>query len=278
MRIVTRKHNSRAMISIENLCFSYSELVSVFDNLNLILGNVSHTCILGPDGAGKSTLAKLLAGILTPQSGKIVFNLNSHSATDLVGYVGSDPDDNLVGITVEDDIIFGLENLGLSEQEMRRRLASAVRWTGLEGMEKRLINSLSGGEKQKVALASMMALGAKLLILDEATAMMDPQARIMLKTCLSSLNQHHGAVIIEMTSIPSDALGADSIILLESGKVICEGSGLEFVVHPKGKEYLSSSAGLLGLMRELNELGVNNALDSLLFQDARSFILKLFNC
>jgi len=265
------------MISIENLCFSYSGDCNVLENLNLRLGNAPYTCIIGPDGAGKSTLAKLVKGILSPQSGRIAYNLSCRPTPSAIGYVAEDPDDNLVGITVEDDISFGLENLGLPKREVRQRRASALQWTGLTGMENRLIQSLSGGERQKVALASMVAMGAELLICDEATNMLDPTARITLKECMRSLNQDHGTVIIETTSILSEALDADRIVLIERGKALFEGTPAEFLMHPSGRKWLGSSSGLLGLIRELNELGVYEAMDGRHLADIRSVILNLLN-
>lgn len=266
------------MISIENLCFSYSDgEPNIFHQLNLILGDVPRTCILGAEGAGKSTLAKLLKGLLTPQAGRIADGDGNALATSAIGYVAADPDDNLVGITVDDDIIFGLENLGLSATEVRQRLASAIQWTGLNGMEKRLIQSLSGGEKQKVALASMMALGARVLVCDEAATMLDPPARIMLSECLRSLNTQHGAIVIEMTSLLLDALDADKIVLLERGNICFQGTPADFLAHPCGQQWLGASRGVLGLLRELDQCGVDGAIERGHLRNARSFIQSLLN-
>ncbi|MGC9030562.1 MAG: energy-coupling factor ABC transporter ATP-binding protein [Desulfomonilaceae bacterium] len=266
------------MISIENLCFSYSDRgPTIFHQLDLILGDVPRTCILGAEGAGKTTLAKLLKGLLTPQAGRITYSDGNVLSTTAIGYVAADPDDNLVGITVDDDIIFGLENLGLPASEVRERLASAIQWTGLNGMENRLIQSLSGGEKQKVALAAMLALGARVLVCDEATTMLDPPARIMLKECLRALNRQRSAIVIEMTSLLSDALDADKIVLLEKGKVRFQGTPAAFLAAPCGRQWLSASGGVLGLLRELDECGVDGAIERWNPPMACSFIQNLLN-
>ncbi len=268
----------RHIVSIKNLCFSYSDGSNVFENLNLLLGDVPHTCIVGPDGAGKTTLAKLIKGLLIPQSGQLLYDGNIHRQIGCIGYVASDPDDNLVGITVEDDIVFGLENLGLSEREIRQRLDLAIQWTGLTGMEKRIVHSLSGGERQKLAVASVMAMGAKLVICDEATTMLDPEARIMVKNCLRSLHQQLGTIIIETTSILADSLDADMIVFLECGKVIFQGSPLEFITNPGGQRWFAPSTGLLGLMRELYDLGIHEVLNNQPLLNCRSLIFKLLQC
>ncbi len=266
------------MIIIENLCFSYSDGgPDIFHQLNLTLGDAPHTCILGSEGAGKSTLAKLLKGLLTPQAGRIANSDGNTLSTSTIGYITADPDDNLVGVTVDDDIIFGLENLGLSAGEVRQRLASAIQWTGLCGMEKRLIQSLSGGEKQKVAVASMLALGARARVCDDATTMLDHPARIMLTKCLRSLNKQHGAIVIETTSVLSDALNADKIVLLEGGDVHFQGTPAEFFTHPRGRQWLNASKGVLGLLRQLDECGVDGAIESRHIRNPLDFIQSLLD-
>ena len=126
------------MIRIENLAFSYSPPAPlVLKGLSLTIENLSWVVLTGPDGSGKTTLGKVISGLLKPHSGSIQFNPPQDNDSVIVGYLGGDPYDSLVGISIEEDIIFGLENMQLSSSEIETRLRKALRWTGLTGIEKR---------------------------------------------------------------------------------------------------------------------------------------------
>lgn len=134
------------MIHIENLCFSYSPPTPlVLKGLTLTIENLSWVVLAGPDGSGKTTLGKIISGLLKPYSGSVQFNPPHDDQSVIVGYLGGDPYDSLVGISVEEDIIFGLENMRLSASEIETRLNQALQWAGLKRMEKRLVHTLSGG-------------------------------------------------------------------------------------------------------------------------------------
>jgi len=247
------------IILIEDLCFAYPPARKpLFKNLRLSIQSRSHTCFMGPAGAGKTTLGKLIKGLLSPDSGSVSIRLLNEEQGALVGYVGADPDENLVALTVEDDIIFGLENLQLSSSAMRDRLALALNWTGLNGMEKRLTRSLSGGERQKVALAAVLAMGAEVVILDEAFSMLDPVARMSLRECLKSLHKHRGTAIIEITNDVWDALESERIIYMENGNFCFDGSPSLFFLRKEEKGWLDSPWGLPRLMSEVRSRGVTD--------------------
>lgn len=267
------------IIQIEDLCFSYPPAkIPLFKNLSLLIQSRSHTCIMGPEGAGKTTLGKLIKGLLAPDSGSVSIRIFNRDKGALVGYVGADPDDNLVGVTVEDDIIFGLENLQLSSSVMMGRLALAVNWTGLNGMEKRLTRSLSGGERQKVALAAVLAMGAQAVILDEAFSMLDPAARVSLRECLTSLQAGPGTTIMEITNDLWEALESQRIVYLENGRVCFDGSPSRFLLKKEENGWLDSQWGVPGLMSEIRSRGVPDAYCGQTLQETKQFLLnKLIN-
>lgn len=229
---------------------------------------------MGPDGAGKTTLGKLIKGLLFPQSGSTKNRFATTEKAVLVGYVGADPDDNLVGITVEDDIVFGLENLRLSNSVMLDRLATATRWTGLNGMEKRLTRSLSGGERQKVALAAVLAMGAEVVIFDEAFSMLDPAARVMLRECIKSLIISRGTTVIEITNDPWDALASDRIIYLDQGHVRFDGRPPLFLMSKESQGWLKCDWGVPRLMKEIQSLGVLDACCKETLRDTKTVLIE----
>jgi energy-coupling factor transport system ATP-binding protein len=263
------------MIHIENLCFSHPPVRKpLFENLNLTIESQCHTSIMGPDGAGKTTLGKLIKGLLVPKSGSIRNTFTTTGKAVLVAYVGADPDDNLVGITVEDDIIFGLENLCLSNTDMLDRLALSTRWTGLTGMEKRLTRSLSGGERQKVALAAVLAIGAQVVIFDEAFSMLDPAAGLMLRECIKSLIRTRETTVIEITNDPWHILASDRIIYLDQGHVRFDGGPALFLASKEGQRWLQYQWGVPRLMKEIQSLGQFDASCRETRHDTQAFLIE----
>jgi len=242
------------MIRLENVSFTYpSQNKPVFSGLNLEIPLLSSVVVAGPDGSGKTTLAKLIKGLLQPDSGSII------AEGDLrldVAYLGGDPSDFLMGVSVEEDIAFGLENLGLSRSEMRRRLCRALEWTGLSGMERRLIHTLSGGEQQKVALAGLLAMGTTILILDEALNMCDRATRLSLRSLVRSIQHDAALTVIEVTNNLEDALGAERIIFLSSGVVAADGTPTDFLASVDGRRWVQMAGGLAALAGALFEQGV----------------------
>ncbi|MEJ2716806.1 MAG: ATP-binding cassette domain-containing protein [Deltaproteobacteria bacterium] len=242
------------MIHLENVSFSYHPgAPPVFTDLDLEIELLSSLVIAGADASGKTTLAKLIKGMLQPDSGTIT------SPGDLVfdaGYVGGDPYDSLVGVSVEEDVVFGLENLGLPAPEMRERLAQALEWTGLTGMEKRLTHTLSGGEQQKLALAGMLAAGARVLIIDEAFAMLDRPSRLSIRSLLASLRRDPGLTLIEVTNDLEDSVAADRMIFLSEGSILFDGVPMDFLASPLGRRWSGMAGGLGALVGALFERGI----------------------
>lgn len=251
------------MICLNNLSFCYPpQKIPLLNRVNLTIGSLSWVAVIGPDGSGKTTLGKLIKGLLQPDSGSVHVNSSE------VGYVGGDPYDSFVGTSVEEDIIFGLENLQLSARQIKMRLEQALRRTGLVGMERRLVHTLSGGEQQKVALAGVMAMGARILVLDEALAMLDREARAAIRSLLNSLRPDPGLTIVEITQDLGDALECDRILFLANGSILFDGSPDDFVSSPLGGQWLGMAFGLGGLLGALNKSGVTvrkSALKSYLY-------------
>ncbi len=264
------------MIVVNNLSFRYlPHLPPVFTKLDLAIDNLSWVALIGPDGSGKTTLAKLIKGFLTADSGFINFDPAGSVGCADIGYIGGDPYDSLVGISVEEDIIFGLENFCFSVPEIKTRLARALSWTGLTGMEKRLVHTLSGGEQQRLALAGVLATGARIFILDEALAMLDRLAREAIRSLLGMLRHDPGATIIEITQNLDEALQTDRVLFLSEGSIHFDGCPEDFFSSPFGNLWSSMTPGLAGLMGEMQREGV--ALDgNVKISEFRNFLINSF--
>jgi energy-coupling factor transport system ATP-binding protein len=238
------------MIRLENIRFSYPDAERpVFSALNLEVQTSAWLTVAGPDGAGKTTLGKLMKGLLLPQSGSITLDGGTGGETPFisVGYVGGDPSDFLVGISVEEDIAFGLENLGLAPREISTRLDQALHWTGLYGMGSRLTDTLSSGEQQKLALASTLALGARVLVLDEAMVMLDRPTRMEIRKLINGLRIDPGLTVIEISNNSEDLAGAKRVLFLMPDAVIFDGAPADFLLTPHGRSWTSLNRGRLGL-------------------------------
>ncbi len=228
------------IVSCENLTYSYpsSERAALAD-LTFELRAGEYVGVVGPNGGGKSTLVRLLNGLLRPDSGSVRIGeldpaTEPFEARKRVGMLFQNPDNGLVAPFVEDDVAFGLENLGVERPVMRERVKETIRAVGLEGYERREPHTLSGGEKQRVALAGLLALDPEILLLDEPTSMLDAAGR---REVLERLEGLRGArTILHVTHHLDELLDADRVLVLNAGKLVAD-------VPP---ERLASDAGLLG--------------------------------
>lgn len=181
--------------------------------------------VVGPNGGGKSTLVRLLNGLLEPNSGKIEVagydpSTELFEARKSVGMLFQSPDNGLVAPFVEDDVAFGLENLGVPREKMRERVAEAIEAVGLEGYERREPHTLSGGEKQRVALAGLLAVEPEILVLDEPTSMLDAAGRREVLDRVKSLRG--GKTILHVTHHLEELLDADRVLVLNGGKLVAD--------------------------------------------------------
>lgn len=239
------------MILIDSVSFSYpNSSTPAVSKLFLNIAEKSRVLISGPGGSGKTTFCKLLKELIRPSEGRVTFD--SPICFGDVAYLSGDPYDSFVGASVEEDIVFGMENQGIAREEMVRRLHRALESTGLQGMENRLVHTLSGGEQQKLALAGALAAGARILILDEALNMLDRPLRTQIRALLQKLQQDPGLTIIEVTHDLENAAAADKTILFSGGSIVFDGSYSDFSCFASGSTWREWSDDLELLKQELH--------------------------
>ena len=226
-------------ISAENLAFQYPGVegapdVTVFENLNLTVEEGSFTAILGINGCGKSTLAKLFNAILVPSSGKMKVCGLDTSDPDLlmkvrrnVGMVFQNPDNQIVANVVEEDVAFGPENLGIAGPEIRRRVDQALKQVGMYQYREHAPHLLSGGQKQRIAIAGVIAMEPRCIVLDEPTAMLDPKGRKDVIDTVKKLNKEKGITVILITHHMDEAAQAGRVVVLNKGKIAADGTPRE---------------------------------------------------
>ena len=223
-------------VSSDNLTFSYpgSERAALA-NVTFELRVGEYAGVVGPNGGGKSTLLRLINGLLRADSGNVrVADLNPATEPYVVrrrvGMLFQNPENGLVAPFVEDDVAFGLENLGVEREEMRERVREAIRAVGLEGYERREPHTHSGGEKQRVALAGLLALDPEVLLLDEPTSMLDAAGR---SEVLERLEELRGArTVVHVTHHVDELLDADRVLVLNAGKLVADVSPERLVSDP----------------------------------------------
>ena len=209
------------MIEIKQLEYVHPGGVQALRGILLMLAPAQYTVLMGPNGSGKTTLARCLNGLLTPSSGSVKVDGIEVSETSLpeirrrVAMVFQNPDDALVAPTVETDIAFGLENLGLPPAQMRDRVNEILASFHLEVYRDHPPHLLSGGERQRLAVASAIAVRPDYLILDEPTALLDPESREELLHLIGTLARDEGLGILHITQSPEEAARADRLLLLE---------------------------------------------------------------
>ncbi len=225
------------MIDISNVKFTYDGTAFALNGISAHVSRGEFLCILGGNGSGKSTLAKHLNALLLPDEGTITvdgMDTADANCTYLIrktaGMVFQNPDDQLVASLVEDDVAFGPENLGLEPAELRKRVTAALEDVGLSGFERHETHALSGGQKQRVAIAGVLAMDPQVLILDEASAMLDPRGRAGLMRVCKELHGR-GFTIIMITHFMEEAAAADRVMVMEAGRVALCGTPQEVLTR-----------------------------------------------
>ncbi|MDR1805826.1 MAG: energy-coupling factor transporter ATPase [Clostridium sp.] len=254
------------IIQIQNAVYRYSsadgkQLPPAVDGVSLCVEEGEFLAVLGANGCGKSTLAKLMNGILLPQSGQVLAAGFSTADDDAlndvrrnVGLVFQNPDNQIVSTIVEEDCAFGPENLGVPPHEIRSRVDWALRTVGLYEHRLREPHRLSGGQKQRLAIAGVLAMRPRVLVLDEPTAMLDPQGRREVMATLRQLRDEYGMTIIMVTHYMNEAAQATRVLVMEQGKIVLDGSPREIFSQRERLEQaglsLPQSAELSLLLRE----------------------------
>ena len=217
----------KSVIDVKNLSFRYKESQEYYDvkDITFHVKRGEWLSIVGHNGSGKSTTVRLIDGLLEAESGEIVINgqqlteENVWSIRRQIGMVFQNPDNQFVGATVEDDVAFGLENQGLSRQEMRKRVEEALDLVGMLDFKKREPARLSGGQKQRVAIAGVVALRPAILILDEATSMLDPEGRRELIETVKGIRKDYDMTVISITHDLEDVAMSDRVLVMKKGSI-----------------------------------------------------------
>lgn len=209
-------------LQVKDLNFAYDDTI-IFDNFNLEFPISKFTTIVGPNGSGKSTLAKILANIEHNFEGTISVIDGDREYDSSVGIVFQNPDNQFVNEIVKYDLAFGLENINFQQDLMEEKIQEVSKLMSITDLLDKKINKLSGGQKQRVALAGMLILGQKILILDEATSMLDPNTRKNFISYLIDICNKSDITIISITHDMEEAVLSDEVIILANGNLVCQG-------------------------------------------------------
>jgi energy-coupling factor transport system ATP-binding protein len=220
------------LISVENVTYTYPHaaphvpVTPALNRLTLSIRRGEYVAILGHNGSGKSTLARMLNGLLVPDTGRVlVEGQDTHdqralpAIRALVGMIFSDPENQIIATTVEDDIGWGLAARGVPRDEVTRRVDAVIRATGLSSLRTATPNALSGGQKQRLAIAGILALEPDCIVADEPTALLDPQTRRDVIRLLHALHRDRGLTVIHITHLLEEAAEADRIVILDRGTI-----------------------------------------------------------
>ena len=217
----------KSIIDVKNLSFRYKENQEYYDvkDITFHVKRGEWLSIVGHNGSGKSTTVRLIDGLLEAESGEIVIDgqrLTEENVWNIrrqIGMVFQNPDNQFVGATVEDDVAFGLENQGLSRQEMKKRVEEALDLVGMLDFKKREPARLSGGQKQRVAIAGVVALRPAILILDEATSMLDPEGRRELIETVQGIRKDYDMTVISITHDLEEVAMSDRVLVMKKGSI-----------------------------------------------------------
>lgn len=221
---------SEQMISAENVHFSYDGKTEILKGIDVTIEKGQFVAVLGHNGSGKSTFARLINSILVPTEGKITV-LGTDTADEeklydirrKVGMVFQNPDNQIVAAVVEEDVAFGLENTGVPPEEIRQRVDDALKAVGMYEYRKHSPGMLSGGQKQRVAIAGIIAMRPECIVLDEPTSMLDPAGRRDVMNTIKKLCGSYGITVLLITHYMDEAVQADRVIVIDEGRVILDG-------------------------------------------------------
>lgn len=237
--------DSNTLIKFEDVSFRYESDSDTpnplaLEHLNLEIKNGEFVAVLGHNGSGKSTVAKLANAIAVPESGKITVagmdtsdESKEYDIRQNVGVVMQNPDNQIVATIVEEDVAFGPENLGVDPDEIRKRVDEALKAVGMYEYRFHEPHKLSGGQKQRVAIAGIIAMRTRCIILDEPTAMLDPSGRRDVMNVMFKLNKEMGITVVFITHFMEEAIRADRVVIMDSGKKVADGTPVEVFANEK---------------------------------------------
>ena len=276
------KNNDRNIIEVRNASFAYrsgsddGQEVLALDDISLSVRQGEFLAVLGRNGSGKSTLAKLMNALILPVSGTVIVDGIDTTDEEMLwdirsttGMVFQNPDNQIVGTVVEEDVAFGPENLGVPPKEIRARVDEALEMIGMSEFKKHAPHQLSGGQKQRVAIAGILAMRPKCIVLDEATAMLDPVGRREVMRILRRLNSEEGITIVHITHHMDEAGMADRVLVIDNGRCVMIGTPkVVFSDVEKIKSLGLDVPQVTELMYELHKLGFDFPTDILSVDEA----------
>ena len=239
-----------AIFEVKNASFTYEEATEkAVDNVSLTVPEGAFYAILGHNGSGKSTLAKMLNGLYLPTEGTVQVcgmdtadEKNTWPIRGNAGMVFQNPDNQIVATIVEDDVAFGLENIGVPPREMPGRIEQALNDVGMLSFRERAPHTLSGGQKQRIAIAGILAMQPKAIIFDEATAMLDPQGRKEVFSAVQKLNREKGITVVWITHFMEEAARCQQVFVMEKGQIVMQGSPRDVFADPEKMQSLRLDA------------------------------------
>ena len=277
------------IIKTENLTFAYpveegETPVYVLDGMDLAIEKGSFVVVLGHNGSGKSTLAKTFNGILLPEGGKVyVEGMDTADASLLlairqrVGMVFQNPDNQIVANVVEEDVAFAPENLGVPSEEIRRRVDDALAAVGMSEFARHAPHLLSGGQKQRIAIAGVLAMEPECVVLDEATAMLDPVGRREVLETVHRLNREKGITVVLITHHMNEAEQADRVVVMDDGHLAMDGTPAEVFTQVEALRSMGLTVpDTVDLLDRLRRDGVDVPLTALTVEECADAIAAAF--
>ncbi len=277
------------MIRVKNMSFSYpasegESAVLALDNVNLSIEEGSFVVILGHNGSGKSTLAKTFNAVLLPSGGTVYVDEMDTSREEVlleirrrVGMVFQNPDNQIVANVVEEDVAFAPENLGVPSAEIRERVDQALAAVGMQQFVQHAPHLLSGGQKQRIAIAGVLAMKPKCIVLDEATAMLDPIGRSEVLATIERLNKQEGITVVLITHHMNEAENADRVIVMNNGHIVMDNTPREVFSRRELLEEIGLSVpDTVMLLDELKREGMDVPIDAITVDECADAIMKNF--
>jgi energy-coupling factor transport system ATP-binding protein len=263
-------------IEVKNLSFSYEKGKKTIDNVSFSVKEGEYVSIIGHNGSGKSTIAKLICYLLEPESGEIFIfgkKIDEDNVATIrkdVGIVFQNPDNQFIGSTVEDDIAFGLENRNVAQREMKPIINKFASEVGMKDYLSKEPSELSGGQKQRVAIAGVLALGLKIIIFDEATSMLDPEGVKEVRELIEKMRKKdHSLTFLSITHDMDEAYASDRVLVINRGKIYSSGTPEEIFKDEKTIEKIGLSLPfVMKFKKELRDRGIDvpkdvNSIESL---------------
>ena len=276
------------MLQTEHLTFAYpaeegqSAPTAALEDVTLSVEKGSFVVVLGHNGSGKSTLAKQMNAVLLPCGGTVYVDVMDTKQEALlleirrrVGMVFQNPDNQIVANVVEEDVAFAPENLGIPTGEIRRRVDDALAAVGMSEFTRHAPHLLSGGQKQRVAIAGVIAMAPECVVLDEATAMLDPSGRREVLSAIRALNRERGITVVLITHHMDEALGADRLIVMNDGHLAMDGTPAEVFTQVDALRAMGLAApDTVELLYGLRQGGMDVPLDALTVEDCAAAICR----